>query len=651
MKRSSRPGPGQTGPRATFRQLLPHLFENRSLMAGIVAISIVGALFSLAQPVLVAVLIAEVERGRLLGWLVWALVGIVLLGSLVQGLQHFLLQRTGESIVLSTRRKLVARLLRLPIVEFDARRTGDLVSRVGSDTTLLRAVLTQGLIEAVGGALTFLGAVIAMIVLDPVLFAVTAGIVLFAAVLVALLGPRIRAASAAAQAKVGDLTAAVERAVTNIRAIRAAGATEREEAAVDAEAYGAYLRGLDVARVSALVVPASGFAVQAALIAVLGVGGLRVASGDLTIANLIAFIMFLFMMIMPLGLFFGAVMAVNTALGALGRIQEIVELPAEDAGDPGPAERVELCGPANAQAAPEAPAIEFRGVSFRYPDDAVRARTARALAIQRLDRLPGGDRGRGFGGGAPDETRRLFELDEAERPASPLVLDGVSFRVPRGRRVALVGPSGAGKSTVLALIERFYDPDAGSILLGGVDVREVARDRLRAQIGYVQQDAPALAGTLRDNLLLGRPDASDRECAEVLRAVNLGGVLDRSPEGLSAPVGEAGVTLSGGERQRLAIARTLLAAPPVLLLDESTSALDGANEHAMKQAIDRVAENRSLVIVAHRLSTVVDSDTIVVLDHGRVLGQGGHAELLETVPLYRELARHQLLVPSDGQAQ
>ncbi|KAB1659406.1 ABC transporter ATP-binding protein [Pseudoclavibacter chungangensis] len=628
-------------PRATFAQLLPHLFADVPRMIGIIVVSIVAAAFSLAQPAIVSVLITRVQSGEALSWLLWSLVAVVVVGAVLQGYQHFLLQLTGESIVLNTRRLLIAKLLRLPVAEFDARRTGDLVSRVGSDTTLLRAVLTQGLIEAVGGTLTFVGAVVAMIIIDPVLFAVTMSVVVFAGVAVALLGPRIRRASAAAQERVGDLTSAVERAVTAVRTVRATGSTEREEALVDAEAVGAYRRGVDVARVSALVVPVSGFALQAALIAVLGVGGMRVAAGLLDIAGLVAFVMFLFMLVMPLALFFGAVTAVNTALGALGRIQEIIDLPAEDAHDREEAPLVRLRGPANVEDEPDAPALAFDDVSFRYPNHVVRARVAHERAVARLDRAQ-----RASGRGRRGEVDALYELDAARTDdPSPLVLDGVEFEVPRGSRIALVGPSGAGKSTSLALIERFYDVTSGAIRLGGVDVRSIERDELRRQIGYVQQDAPVLAGTLRDNLQLGRNDADDDECAAVLREVNLGGVLDRTREGLDAQIGEGGVRLSGGERQRLAIARTLLAAPPILLLDESTSSLDGANERAMRDAIDRVSDGRSLVVIAHRLSTVVDSDEIVVLDRGRVIGRGRHEALVETTPLYRDLAKHQLLVP------
>jgi ATP-binding cassette subfamily B protein len=224
------------------------------------------------------------------------------------------------------------------------------------------------------------------------------------------------------------------------------------------------------------------------------------------------------------------------------------------------------------------------------------------------------------------------------------VLRGVSFRVPRGQLIDLVGPSGAGKSTILALIERFYDPSIGEVRMGGLDLRALDRGELRSQIGYVEQDAPVLAGTLRDNLKLGSPDATDDACEHVLRAVNLGAVLDRDPAGLDAAVGEDGIMLSGGERQRLAIARALLSAPPILLLDESTSSLDGVNERLMREAIDEVATGRTLVVIAHRLSTVIDSDRIVVLEEGRVIGEGTHAELVASVPLYRDLAAHQLLV-------
>ena len=591
--------------------MLPYLLEHKKVLGIVIALSVLGAATSLGQPLLVSQVISRVQKSEPLGALVVLLVALVVISALLSGVQHYLLQRTGTSVVLSARRQLVRRMLRLPISEFDTRRTGDLVSRVGSDTTLLYAVLTQGLVDAIGGALIFLGALIAMLVIDPVLLGLTVLVIAVSVVTVVLLSRRVRVASRKQQEKVGDLASSVERALGAIRTVRASNATDRETAAIEKDAKGAWEMGIQVAKISALVVPIAGIALQVSLLVVLGVGGFRVASGAITIANLVAFIFFLFMLIMPLGQAFGAITSVNQALGALGRIQEIVTLPSESELDGA----IEPAAPLPSDAA-----ISFHDVVFTYPAPPVVA-SADDSAPSQDDAV------------APDGA-----------PKDLTVLHGVSFDAPRGQRTALVGPSGAGKSTILALIERFYDPTAGVVRLGGIDIRGLDREALRAQIGYVEQDAPVLAGSLRDNLTLGAPDATDDECIRVLHDVNLTEVLERSEKGLDAAVGEEGVMLSGGERQRLAIARTLLAAPPILLLDESTSSLDGLNEQLLREAIDAVAENRTLIVIAHRLSTVVDSDQIVVLDHGRVVGVGTHSELVKSTPLYRKLAKHQLLV-------
>ncbi|CAN5522875.1 ABC transporter ATP-binding protein [soil metagenome] len=608
-RRSLFGGKPDDGPRGTLRQLFPYLAEHRPVLIVVIVLSLAGAAASLAQPLLVSQVIGVVQSGKPLGMLVVVLVGLVVIAGLLSGVQHYLLQRTGTSVVLSARRRLVGRMLRLPIAEFDQRRTGDLVSRVGSDTTLLYAVITPGLVDALGGAVVFVGALIAMLIIDPVLLGLTVLVIGVSIVTVVLLSGRIREASREQQEKVGDLAAAVERVISAIRTVRAANATERELAVVEADARGAWTAGIKVARVSALIVPIAGIALQVSLLVVLGVGGFRVASGAITVANLVAFILFLFMLIMPLGSAFGAITSVNQALGALGRIEEINGIPSETDGDAA----IEPAAPLKTDAA-----ISFHDVRFRYADTAHKTEREKAIA-------------EAVG-------------DEPDTPVDREVLKGVTFDVGRGTRVALVGPSGAGKSTILSLIERFYDPTGGVVRLGGIDVRGLDREALRAQIGYVEQDAPVLAGSLRQNLTLGAPDATDEACVRVLRDVNLGEVLDRDPAGLDAAVGEDGVMLSGGERQRLAIARALLAAPPILLLDDATASLDGVNEQLLREAIDKVAEHRTLLVIAHRLSTVVDSDQIVVLDHGRVVGVGTHSELVKSTPLYKELAKHQLLV-------
>ena len=639
-RRSATPENTSSAPKASFGQLMPYLLEHKKVLSFVIVLSVVGAAASLAQPLLVGQVINRVSAGELMGNLVWLLIGLVVATALINGFQHYLLQRTGEGVVLSSRRRLVGRILRLPISEFDTRRTGDLVSRVGSDTTLLRAVLTQGLVEAIGGSLTFIGAIIAMAIIDPVLLGLTVLVVFSAIIIVTVLSRRIRVASRKAQAKVGELAASVERAISAVRTVRAANATDREIQVVEAEAEGAWRMGIKVAKISALVVPVAGIAMQVAFLTVLGVGGYRVASGAITVANLVTFILFLFMMIMPLGQAFGAITSVNSALGALGRIQEIIALPSEGQFDRDLAPLAVVDGGAGCAVKNFPVAVEFVDVRFSYPKLVLAAEEDESTTDPTA-KMSRAEKARIRAGGAAGEA-----LAEEAKPEidAPEILKGVSFSVAHGTRAALVGPSGAGKSTILGLIERFYDPGSGEIRLGGVDIKALSREDLRAQIGYVEQDAPVLAGSLRDNLLLGSPDATDEQCIAVLADVNLSTVLERSGLGLDAPVGEEGVMLSGGERQRLAIARALLAAPPVLLLDESTSSLDGANEQLMREAIDRVAQDRTLIIIAHRLSTVVDSDQIIVLENGAVVGTGTHSELVKSTPLYKELAKHQLLV-------
>jgi ABC-type multidrug transport system fused ATPase/permease subunit len=576
------------GPRAQLKDLFPYLRPYKKVLTLAIILSMLGSVLALGQPLLIGQLISAVEENREIQTLALVIIVLIISSALLNAFQFYLLYKTGEGVVLSTRKALVARMLRLPIWQYDRRRTGDLVSRVGSDSTLLKAVLTQGLVDALGGLLQFFGAIIVMAFIDPLLLGSTLLVVFVAVGAIAFTGRKIRSATTKAQQKVGQMSASVERALSAIRTIRASRAEERESQEIYKDAEAAYDQGLSIARLSAAVAPIAQVAFNTAFIVVLGLGGLRVATGATTIASLVTFVILLFFMIGPLISAFGAYTSVMGALGALARIQEIMVLEEEETGVQ-----------SEHRVAVNTAAIEFNQVDFHYP---------------------------------------------AEEGESKQILNSVSFRIERGQRVALVGPSGAGKSTIFSLIERFYEPTGGEILLDGQNVTEFSRQTLREQLGYVEQDAPVLAGSIRDNLLLGKSEATEQELVDVLNQVNLTEVLNRDEKGLDAEVGESGIMLSGGERQRLAIARALLAKPPILLLDESTSALDGPNEQRMRQAIDAVAQNRTLVVIAHRLSTVVDSDQIIVLENGRVVGIGSHSELVKSTPLYAELAKHQLLV-------
>jgi ABC-type multidrug transport system fused ATPase/permease subunit len=551
----------------------------------------VATALALIQPLTLQRVIDDVGSGRPLTPAITLLVVVTLSEALFSALQSYLLQRTAEGVVLGARRSLVAHLLRLPVAEYDRRRIGDLISRVGSDTTLLRAVVTSGLFDIVSSVLMFVGAVALMAYVDISLLLITLTAVVVGAVAVMGLGGAIRRASKRAQSSVGDMTASVERALGAIRTIRAAGATQRETDLVGNAVASAYRAGVDMAKLSALVQPIMSLCIQGAFIVVLGYGGYQVATGEMTLGDLVAFLLYLFMLVMPLARAVHAFTTLQAGLGALDRMQEVMRIPTEEA------DEVSL-PPASATNAPGSGAmLELADVSFAYD-------------------------------------------------GGPAVLDQVSFAVERGSRTAIVGPSGAGKSTTLALVERFYEPSSGTVRLDGVDVSTLPRDDVRRRIAYVEQEAPVLAGSIADNLRLAAPDATDDELMDVLDEVGLSDLVERTDRGLDVPVGDDGVLLSGGQRQRLAWARAFLASPDLLLLDEPTSSVDSRTEQVLQDALRATARDRTVLVVAHRLATVADSDRIVVLDGGRITAVGTHDELLASSPLYRELATHQLLVES-----
>lgn len=561
------------------------LAHHKGILTVAVIMSLVGSALGLVQPLVINRIISTIGEGPI-AWLVWLLVGLLLVSSVLSALRSYLLTRTAESAVLSTRHRLIARLLRLPIPAYDRHRTGDLVTRLGSDTTLIRSAFTGGLVEAIGGVATMVGAIVLMALVDVFMLGLVLAVVTVTLIAVVSTSALIQRYTKKAQEAVGDLGAGMERALVAVRTIRATGAQDQVESGLRANADVAWLQGVRIARVAALIFPAAGLAMQGSFLLVLGIGGARVAAGTISVADLVTFVLYLFMVSMPLGSIFSAVTTIRQAMGAIERIGQIFDIEPEST---------------DGRPARPAHSITFDDVSFAY------------------------------------EVRSEDETVEA-RP----VLSDVSIDIRAGEKTAIVGPSGSGKSTLLALIERFYDPVEGSILLGDQDMSELTRGSVRKVVGYVEQEAAVLAGSVRENLTLGAPDTPDDRCWWALDQVNLRERVEEA-EGLDTVLGDRGMTLSGGQRQRLALARMLLMDSPVLLLDEPTSAVDSQNEQLILDAIDASAEGRTLVVVAHRLSTVTDADQIIVLEAGRVQATGTHAELLETSPLYRNLASRQLL--------
>jgi len=599
------------GDRARWRVMYGYVRPHRlALLAGAV-LSLVTAATGLALPLVVRALIGDLGNHRAVTAVLVLMTILVIANAALGALGSYVLRRTAESVVLAARRRLVDRLLGLTIAGLDRAEPGDLMSRVTSDTTLLRDVTTNSVVGVVTGSLTLVATLVLMGLMDVVLLGVTMGVFSLTAVVIGVVVPRIGRAARQAQNSVGVMGAALERMLGAFRTIKASGAEGREGERIHAAAREAWRADIRAAKWQAIAGNTAGLSVQCAFLAILAVGGARVTSGAISVGTLVAFLLYIFYLMMPIQLLEEAASQYQVAAAAVARIQEAERLPVEPASPPaslprpGPAATARPASPPSADqaasAVPVPPAtVTFEQVRFRY------------------------------------------------RPELPEVHHGVSFTIPPRGMTAFVGPSGAGKTTVFSLIERFYEPDSGRVLLDGTEVSDWAISQLRAAIGYVEQDAPVLSGSLRENLLLGAPNATEAEVAEVLRITRLTDLVARLPDGLQTPVGHRGTRLSGGERQRVAIGRALLRHPRLLLLDEATSQLDALNEAALRETVAETALMTTVLVVAHRLSTVTMADRIIVMDAGQVKAIGTHAELVARDPLYAELAATQFLASVDA---
>ncbi|WP_067388627.1 ABC transporter ATP-binding protein [Streptomyces sp. F-3] len=576
--------------RSTGRVLLAHMRPHRRRIALGGLLGLAGAAAVLLQPLAAKELIEDLSRHDRVAGTLALLSGLVLLGAALKALSQYVLAYAAESVVLRARHRLIGRLLRLKMPVFEGMEPGDLLARVTSDTTLLRQVTTQSVVSAANGILTIVGVLVMMGLLDPVLLCVSVGVTVLVSVVVTTAMPRISRATVRAQASVGAMGATLERALGALRTVKASGAEERETAAVRRAADEAWRHGIQAARWQALMGTSAGLSVQLSFLSVLGAGGARVASGAIDVSTLVAFLLFLFYLTEPVSQLIQATTQFQVGAAAVARLREVDLLETED----------------------DAPAVR-RGTTTTAP-----IRPPATVVFEKV----------------------VFRY----RPDLPDVHRGVDFTVPGKGMTAVVGPSGAGKSTLFALLERFHEPTSGRVLLDGRDILDIPLPELRADIGYIEQDAPVLSGSLRDNLLLAAPDVTDEELHDVLVRTRLDAFVRSLPRGLDTHVGHRGARLSGGERQRVAIARALLRGPRLLLLDEATSHLDAVNEQALRDVILEVARQTTVLVIAHRLSTVTTADRIVVMESGRVRTTGTHEELLVRDALYRRLAATQLLV-------
>ncbi|MFD8112831.1 ABC transporter ATP-binding protein [Streptomyces microflavus] len=568
------------------------------LLLGGTALGLLGVVCTLAQPVLLADLIRSAGDHRPVAGVVVALVVLFLLDAVLSAAQGCLIGRAGENIVRDARVLLSGKVLRADRAHLDTQRQGDLHTRLVADTSLMKIALTQSLAQIVLNGLIVVGAVVMMAFTDLWLLLIAVGCLGIAGTGSVWLARALRRAALANREDIGDFGADLQRVLTALTTVKAANAEGREQRRLAESADRARVSGNRVTVLNALFTPALNVGLQASLAAVMGVGMARVVSGSISLADFSAFTMYLFYLVSPLVLVFLSIGTYLQGRAAVQRVDELDTLPQEDehpAGtvDPADGRSGALADDPAARPAPQGdhPAVEFRDVSFGYGD----------------------------------------------RP----VLEGVSFTVPAHGLTAVVGASGAGKTTVFQLIERFYRPRGGAILLAGRDIAHLPTAEIRGRVGYVQQDNAAMRGTLRENIVYAAPDATEAEIAEAVELAGLTEVVAELPDGLETLLGDQGTGLSGGQRQRLCVARALLQKPDVMLLDEATAHLDSDAEAALRDSLRGIAERCAVVAIAHRISTVAEADRIVVLDEGRVRAVGTHTELLGNDALYRRLAATQ----------
>lgn len=553
----------------------PHRFK--LLLA--ILLGLIATVAGLATPMVTKWVLDSLGSKVSLSGPILALIGLLLISSITGYAQWVTLGNLAERAVYQAQSSLISRFFRAQLGPLQKYKPGELVTRVTSDTLLLREATSSSLVDIVNGTISLAGTLIFMAILDWTLLLATLGL-LFLLLLISLpLMPKIAEADRAAQDSVGDLGGTLESGLKALKTVKSSLAEDREIERATSQAHSSMAHQIRSVKISALVWSIVGSGMQLAIIAILGLGSWRIAQGQLEVSSLVAFLLYAFNIVGPITELTQAVTSLQSGFAAAARIQETQSLPQEDL-DAKTQEKADRTSPQT------------------------------------------------------DTYLQLEEVSASYEGSDKKVLDGISLSFPARGHTALVGPSGAGKTSLFALLLRFLEPQAGRIYLDGRSYQDLSLRQVRSQIAYVEQETPILPGSIADNVRYRSPQASDQEVLEALAAVHLDQKVLSLPEGLDTAV--TATSLSGGERQRLAIARALVNPPRVLLLDEATAQLDGLTEAAVLEAIEKIAQTSTVITIAHRLSTVVDADEIVVLEAGRVQARGKHEQLLAQNQLYRD---------------
>jgi ATP-binding cassette, subfamily B, bacterial len=580
-------GGGRGGRLRPLLALMPRVARYRWQAGAALVALLIAALTTLVVPVAIRRMIDfgfSRDSATMIDSYFSVLIGVVAVLALASAARYYLVTTLGERIVADLRGEVFAHIISLSPAYFDQAKSGELISRLTADTTQIKSAVGVSVSIALRNLVLFAGATAMMVVTSPRLSL----FVLIAIPVIVLplygFGRAVRRRSRAAQDTLADATAYASELIGAVRVLQASTNETLAAGRFGAAVERAFAAARDSIRARSILTAIAIFLVFASVVVVLWVGAQDVLAGRMSAGRLSQFVLYAVFAAAGLGQLSEVWGEVSQAAGAAERLFEILQV------------RPAIVPPPQPVALPEPPRgeVAFADVRFAYPT----------------------------------------------RPA-PLALDGVSFSVRRGEKVAIVGPSGAGKSTIFHLILRFYDPVAGTVRFDGVPVVDVDPLALRRRIALVPQDTVILAASVRENIRFGKPQASDAEVERAAELAHAAEFVARLPERLETPVGERGVTLSGGQRQRIAIARAILRAAPLLLLDEATSALDAESETLVKAALERLMAGRTTLVIAHRLATVLSCDRILVMDAGRIVEQGTHGQLSAAGGLYARLARLQ----------
>lgn len=512
---------------------------------------------------------------------------IILLGvafvlqAIATGFSIYLLNVVGQRVVAGIRDRVWRKLLILPVSYYDEHKTGETVSRITNDTGIVKAFITDHLANFFTGIISVLGSLAVLIYLDWQMTLIMLVVIPVAALILYPLGRQVFKISMGLQDETASFTAVLSQVLSEIRLVKASNAEKREYENGKQGIVKLRHFGIREGRIQALISPIMTFVMMALLVVIIGYGGLRVSTGALSAGDLVAFILYLIQIVMPMSMLSMFFTQLQKAIGATDHIISILHEGEED--------------------------------------------HEKGIAVQDA--------------GQPIIVENVhFAYKEGEN-----ILEDISFTIHPGKVTAIVGPSGGGKTTLFSIFERFYIPTSGEIKLGKANIDKYSLQSWRSQIGYVSQESPLIDGTIRDNICYGmNREVSQEELERAAEMAYADIFIREMPDGYGTEVGERGVKLSGGQRQRIAIARALLRNPKILMLDEATSSLDSKSEIIVQQALNNLMKGRTTLVIAHRLSTVVDADQILFIEKGKLTGSGTHEQLFNSHAMYHEFAKQQL---------